>query len=63
MNINFNELPADVQLRLIRARAQELCNSDPRFQEMVAAWQDGCERHGVRLAQQVTTRVFEIKGY
>lgn len=63
MNINFNMLPADVQLRLIRARAQELCDADPIFREMMDCWTDGVNRHGVHVVQQVTTRVIPVKGY
>lgn len=58
MQIEFASLPYDVQLRLIRARAQELCDADPQFRAMMEIWE--AKTHG-QFGQYVTTRVVEHK--
>ena len=60
MQLNFAELPADVQLRLIRALAVDLCHANPQFREMVDIWAQGCNRHDVHLHQVVTTRIVTV---
>jgi len=59
MQINFADMPYDVQLRLMRARLADLAGNDPVYTEMLGIWQEKNHKH----AQIVTTRVIEIKYY
>ena len=60
MQLDFAKLPADVQLRIIRALANDLCQGNSQFREMVGIWEQGVNQHGVHLHQIVTTRVVTV---
>jgi len=60
MQINFADMPYDVQLRLMRARLADLAENDPVYREMLGIWQ---EKTHHKYSQIVTTRVIEIKYY
>jgi hypothetical protein len=58
MQINFADMPYDVQLRLMRARLADLAENDPVYREMLGIWR---EKTHHKHAQFVTTQIIKNK--
>lgn len=54
MQINFADMPNDVQMRLMRARLADLAENDPVYKEMLGIWQEKTHhRHSRLVAAQI----------